>query len=215
MKEKILQKALEQFLQFGTREISNVKLVEMLGVSTKTLYKYFKNKEELLEQVLYLYHDQQYRYLDSLSNDKNGACCFFDIWHYALETEYHVNHKFFEDLHHYYPELAKKVETAIDEKFRDKFLQIIQNGINDGSFQKDIIPMVVLDTVFLMHASIVRTEKFKEYHLSSFEIFLNTIVIYIKGLCSEEGLSLLQEHITSLAQSVKLNKSVYHLTYRN
>jgi len=204
MKEKILQKALEQFLQFGTREISNVKLVEMLGVSTKTLYKYFKNKEELLEQALYLYHDQQYGYLDSLSHDKNGACCFFDIWHYALETEYHVNHKFFEDLHHYYPELARKVETAIDAKFREKFLQIIQNGINDGSFQKDIIPMVVLDTIFLIHASIVRTEKFKEYQLSSFEIFSNTIVIYIKGLCSEEGLSLLQEHIHSICSVRKI-----------
>jgi len=204
MKAKILQIALEQFLQFGTREISNVKLVEMLGVSTKTLYKYFKNKEELLEQALYLYHDQQYGYLDSLSHDKNGACCFFDIWHYALETEYHVNHKFFEDLHHYYPELARKVETAIDEKFREKFLQIIQNGINDGSFQKDIIPMVVLDTIFLIHASIVRTEKFKEYHLSSFEIFSNTIVIYIKGICSEEGLSLLQEHIHSICSVCKI-----------
>ena len=204
MKAKILQIALEQFLQFGTREISNVKLVEMLGVSTKTLYKYFKNKEELLEQALYLYHDQQYGYLDSLSHDKNGACCFFDIWHYALETEYHVNHKFFEDLHHYYPELARKVETAIDEKFREKFLQIIQNGINDGSFQKDIKPMVVLDTVFLLHAGIVRTERFKEYHLSSFEIFLNTIVIYIRGLCSEEGMSHLQEHIHSISSVSKI-----------
>ena len=204
MKEKILQIALEQFLQFGTREISNVKLVEMLGVSTKTLYKYFKNKEELLEQALYLYHDQQYRYLDSLSLDKNGACCFFDVWHYALEVQYHVNHKFFEDLHYYYPELAKKVETAIDEKFREKFLQIIQNGINDGSFQKDIKPMVVLDTVFLLHASIVRTERFKEYHLSSFEIFLNTIVIYIRGVCSEEGMSHLQEHIHSISSVSKI-----------
>jgi len=204
MKEKILQIALEQFLQFGTREISNVKLVEMLGVSTKTLYKYFKNKEELLEQALYLYHDQQYRYLDSLSLDKNGACCFFDVWHYALEVQYHVNHKFFEDLHHYYPEVAKKVETAIDEKFREKFLQIIQNGINDGSFQKDIKPMVVLDTVFLLHAGIVRTERFKEYHLSSFEIFLNTIVIYIRGLCSEEGMSHLQEHIHSISSVSKI-----------
>lgn len=204
MKEKILQIALEQFLQFGTREISNVKLVEMLGVSTKTLYKYFKNKEELLEQALYLYHDQQYRYLDSLSLDKNGACCFFDVWHYALEVQYHVNHKFFEDLHYYYPELAKKVETAIDEKFREKFLQIIQNGINDGSFQKDIKPMVVLDTVFLLHAGIVRTERFKEYRLSSFEIFLNTIVIYIRGLCSEEGMSHLQEHIHSISSVSKI-----------
>jgi AcrR family transcriptional regulator len=198
MKGKILQKALEQFLQFGTREISNMKLVEMLGVSTKTLYKYFKNKEELLEQALYLYHDQQYRYLDSLSVDKNGACSFFDVWHYALEIEYQVNHKFFDDLHRYYPEVANKVETAIDEKFRDKFLYIIKIGIKDGSFQKDIKPMVVLDTVFFLHAGIVRTEKFKKYQLSSLEIFLNTIVIYIRGLCSEEGISHLQEHIHSI-----------------
>ncbi|MCX2475373.1 TetR/AcrR family transcriptional regulator [Pedobacter sp. MC2016-05] len=206
MKEKILQKALELFLQFGTREISNVKLVEVLGISTKTLYKYFENKEGLLEQVLYLYHDQQYRCLNSLSLDKNGACRFFDAWHYALEIAYNINQKFFEDLHHYYPELTRKVETAIDQKFTEKFLNIIQNAITDGSFEKDIKPMVVLDTVFLLHATIVRTEKFKKYQLSSFDIFLNTMFIYIRGLCSEEGISMLQEHIHSSGYSLTVKQ---------
>jgi len=49
MKDEILQTALEQFLKYGIREMSIRKLIASLGISTKTVYKYYKNKEELLE----------------------------------------------------------------------------------------------------------------------------------------------------------------------
>jgi len=50
MKKEILQTSLKQFLKHGIRQMSIQKLVEPLGISTKTVYKYFKNKEELLEE---------------------------------------------------------------------------------------------------------------------------------------------------------------------
>lgn len=84
------------------------KLIEPLGISTKTVYKYFKNKEELLEEALHLYHAQQYEMLENLSVDQNAATLFFDIWYKSIEIEYKVNKAFFHDLHYYYPELGKK-----------------------------------------------------------------------------------------------------------
>lgn len=76
MKEEILRKSLKLFLKHGIRDMSNQKLVELLGISTKTIYKYFKNKEELLEEVLYLYHDKQYEMLINLPNEQNAVCLF-------------------------------------------------------------------------------------------------------------------------------------------
>src|SRR4028118_574814 len=113
MKEEIVQKSLKLFLKHGIREMSNQKLVDWLGISTKTIYKYFKNKEDLLEHVLHLYHDRQYERLLSLSSEQNAACQFFEVWQIAVEMEYQVNQVFCQDLHHYYPELEKKVEGAI------------------------------------------------------------------------------------------------------
>ncbi len=46
MKEEILQKSLTLFLKHGIKEMSNQTLVDWLGISTKTIYKYFQSKKD-------------------------------------------------------------------------------------------------------------------------------------------------------------------------
>jgi AcrR family transcriptional regulator len=198
MKEEILQHSLELFLKHGIREMSNQKLVELLGISTKTLYKYFKNKEELLEEALHLYHSGQYEMLQKLPVGQNAACLFLDVWQIAVETEYKVNKGFYEDLHYYYPELENKVNAAIGNKFEQFFLTIIHSGIEQGDFRKDFLPEVALNSVFALLKAAVRTEEFTSLRLSATELLLNTIANYIRGLCTEKGLLALDEHIQAL-----------------
>ncbi len=195
MKEEILQKSLKYFLKHGIRGMSNNKLVELLGISTKTVYKHFTNKEELLEEVLYLYHNMQYKKLQNLTTDQNAACLFFDVWQLAIETEYKVNKVFYDDLSYYYPELEKKVEKAIGKKFEHFFLSIIQKGIEEGSFRKELPPEVVLQSVLVLHRAAVRNEKFKKFRLSTNDLLLDTTAVYIRGLCTDEGIRALDRHI--------------------
>src|SRR5580765_1314180 len=114
-KNDILNTCLKYFLQHGIRKMSNEKLVALLGISTKTIYKYFKNKEKLLEEVLHLYHDQKYEALQSPPPDQNAVCFLFDTWHFAIEKEPRVSKIFYQDLNYYYPKLAEKVESSISK----------------------------------------------------------------------------------------------------
>src|SRR5579862_2083979 len=182
IKEEILHKTLKLFLKHGIREMSNQKLVDQLGISTKTVYKHFKNKEDLLEEVLYLYHDQQYEMLKNLGQGQNAACLFFDVWQMAIETEYKINKNFYEDLHYYYPELERKVNAFIGKKFERLFLSIIHRGIEQGTFQKYILPEAALKSVLVLLKAAVRTNEFKSFHLSANDLLLNTIAFYIRGL---------------------------------
>jgi AcrR family transcriptional regulator len=195
MKEKILQNSLKLFLKHGIREMSNQKLVDSLGISTKTVYKYFKNREGLLEQVLHLYHNEQYKMVNNLSTEQDAACLFFDVWQIAIETEYKINKVFYDDLHYYYPQLGKKVEKAIGKKFEQFFLSIIQRGLAQGSFRKGITPEVALRSVFVLHRAAVRADHFKKFHLSANDLLLDTIGVYIRGLCTNKGIEALDEHI--------------------
>jgi AcrR family transcriptional regulator len=201
MKEEILQKSLELFLKYGIREMSNQRLVESLGISTKTVYKYFTNKEELLEEILHLYHGKQYEMLKNLPLEQNVACLFFDVWQIAVETEYKVNKVFYQDLHYYYPELEKKVNAVIGKRFEEHFLSILHRGIKQGDFRKDIIPEVVLQSVFVLLKASLQTDKFKQFALSATDLLLNTIGNYIRGLCSEKGLQALEAHIGAFKSS--------------
>src|SRR3954454_18438505 len=111
MKEEILQTALKQFLKYGIREMSIQKLVEPMGISTKTVYKYFKNKEELLEEALQLHYAQQFQTLEERIEDQKVVPLLLDIWYLAFEREYKVTNAFYQDLNYYYPELERKIQT--------------------------------------------------------------------------------------------------------
>jgi AcrR family transcriptional regulator len=207
MKSEIIQTSLQQFLKYGIREMSIQKLIEPLGISTKTLYKYFKNKEELLEEGLRLFYEQQLEIWQKRSADQNTVSLFFDIWYKGLEIELKVNKAFFQDLHYYYPELEKKIGSAVGIRFSKQFTQIIHKGMDEGFFQEAIIPEVVLQGIFVLFSAIVRTEQFENFRVSPYDILLNTIAPYIKGFCTQKGIQELEAHIQTLQLSVKGEKS--------
>lgn len=206
-KKDILNTCLKYFLQHGIRKMSNEKLVALLGISTKTIYKHFKNKEKLLEEVLHLYHDQRYEMLQNLPADQNAVSLFFDIWRTAIETEPKVSKIFYEDLNYYYPKLAKKVESSISKKFSDKFIEIIEHGIDEGVFRNDIIPEVVLEGIYALYVSIVREQHYKNVSASLFEVVQNTMAIYFRGFCTDKGIKILDKHIAQLKTSQKNSNS--------
>ncbi|GAB4024609.1 TetR/AcrR family transcriptional regulator [Spirosoma koreense] len=195
MKNEILQASLNLCLQYGIRQMSIQKLVESLNISTKTVYKYFKNKEELLEAVLYRYHGEQYQLLKNLPAGKNAACLFFRIWQLAMDKEYHINKVFYEDLHVYYPELEQRVNAVIGPKFEQYFLSVIHQAMDEGAFRADILPPVALQSVLVLHQAIVRGGAFNRFGLSAQGLMIQTIGHYIRSLCTPSGLQAIDAHI--------------------
>jgi len=187
--------------------MSNDKLVELLGISTKTLYKYFKNKEELLEEALDFYYTQQYEMLKKMPTDQSAACLLFELWYTAIVAGNKINNVFYKDLHHYYPELAKRSEVTAKIKFVEQFLLIIQRGVSEGSFRDDIIPEVVLENIFVQYEGIARSDRFKRFRLSANTLLLNTIAHYIRGFCTQKGAIELDEQIQSHLRSLTETKS--------
>ena len=52
VKERILVKAEELFLQYGIRSVSMDDIANSLGMSKKTLYQYYADKDELVDAVV-------------------------------------------------------------------------------------------------------------------------------------------------------------------
>ena len=51
-KERITEKAHELFMRYGVRSVSMDDIAAQLGMSKKTLYQYYTDKEELVDAVL-------------------------------------------------------------------------------------------------------------------------------------------------------------------
>jgi TetR/AcrR family transcriptional regulator, cholesterol catabolism regulator len=138
-KERISVKAEELFMQFGIRSVSMDDIANQLGMSKKTLYQYFADKDELVEAVVN-------RHINEVEGDcmncRNEAR---DAIHEIFLTMEHI----MEELNNMNPMLLYDLEKFHFKAFRrfkdykDKFLlQIIRNniewGIKDELYRADV-----------------------------------------------------------------------------
>lgn len=143
-KERILVKAEELFIQFGIRSVSMDDIANNLGMSKKTLYQYFADKDELVEAVV-----------DGHISMMKGECIS------SREKASNAIHEIFLTMQHISNELnnmnpmllfdMEKFHFKAYQRFReykDRFLlQIIRNNIEWGIREELYRPDLNIDVL--------------------------------------------------------------------
>jgi AcrR family transcriptional regulator len=189
MKEDIIKTSLQQFLIHGIRKMTVKEIVAPLGISTKTVYKYFENKEALLEGCLALHYRAMHHDMNDLINAiNNPVCLIFQIYIKAIELDFKINNAFYYDLNYYYPELQDKVITKEFKTGEGEISKIFKMGIVQGYFRNDISLDIIQESLGVLYRALTRTNQFDKFNVSPFELAHNTIAIFLRGICTEKGL---------------------------
>jgi len=168
------------------------KLAAVLGMSTKTLYKYFADKEALLEACLMLHYAGMDGEIKKIVDARPNPVDF--IWAvYAKSTslDFGANHLFYHDLNHYYPDPQDKVIGHIAGLIGDILIGTIQLGIDEGYFLPYLQPKVVLKALTVLYTSVTRHDSYKEFNLQPQELVKHTIDIYLRGICTDKGIQII------------------------
>lgn len=190
MQEKIIAGALSQFLQLGIRKVTMKKLAEHLGVSTKTLYKHYPNKEALLEECLKIHYSGIILNMNQIVDDSsNEVYSILKFYTKLTDLDFGTNALFYHDLNYYYPELQDKVTDKYSDDVARFFTGLIKSGIKKGFFRMDLDAFVILQALSMLYASISRNNVYKKSNLSPQALVQQTVNTYIRGLCTEKGLT--------------------------
>jgi AcrR family transcriptional regulator len=201
LKEQIVQASLTQFLKFGIRKMTIQKLVEPMGISTKTVYKYFSNKEDLLKECISLHYSRLFEKSAEAKNDSaSPVVTIFKMLHGGIKIDFGSNHLFYHDLNYYYPQLQDNTLKKYASRYQEDFFKLLEDGMVQGYFRKDILPNVVLEIITGMYASITRTKEFKKFKLPPLVVFKNTIEVYLRGICTVKGLKELDKNYISITK---------------
>jgi AcrR family transcriptional regulator len=162
------------------------KLVAPIGISTKTVYKYFDDKEDLLNHCLVKHYSELAK--DFNMAGSNPVITILSLWHQAMELDFGVNHVFYHDLNYYYPKLQDSILSRFFKKRFSELDDLMEKGIKQGYFRKDIVAGMIPEVTSALYASITRTDQFKKYRLTPSVLMQNTIEPYLRGVCTEKGL---------------------------
>ena len=139
MKDRILQKSTDMFLRLGFKSITMDDIACEMCISKKTIYKYFANKDILIEESVQMVHKEVHQTITKIvSQNFNAIEENFEIRRMFKEMFKSVESSPIYQLKKHYPEIYEKVlsmqVSICEECFQDNIIK----GINEGLYRKDL-----------------------------------------------------------------------------
>ncbi len=139
MKEKIISKASEMFLKLGFKSITMDDIAGEMCISKKTIYKYFCNKEILIEESTAMVHQQVHQIIDGIvAKNHNAIAENFEIRKMFKEMFKSSDTSPVFQLKKHYPEIYEKVMSREIKECNATFEQNIKKGIEQGLYRENI-----------------------------------------------------------------------------
>ncbi|WP_396150094.1 TetR/AcrR family transcriptional regulator [Flavobacterium sp.] len=139
MKEKIINRAKEMFLKLGFKSITMDDIACDMCISKKTIYKYFSNKELLIEESTQLVHKEVRETIDTIvAKNFNAIEENFQIRRMFKEMFKYSETSPVYQLKRHYPEVYQKVVGYQIEICEGCFRNNILKGISEGLYRENI-----------------------------------------------------------------------------
>lgn len=139
MKDQILIKATDMFLTLGFKSVTMDEIATEMGISKKTIYKYFSNKELLIEESTQLVHKEVIETIDKIvAKNFNAIEENFQIRRMFKEMFKYSETSPVYELKRHYPEIYQKVVGYQIEICEGCFRNNILKGISEGLYRENI-----------------------------------------------------------------------------
>jgi AcrR family transcriptional regulator len=196
-KEKELIKSItEVLINFGVRSANMDDIAKHLKMSKKTLYKYFKDKSDIVQKVTYLHcSEETCKIKEILHESVNAIDEMIKISEFVQQMVKSINPAAVFDLKKYYPESFKNFEEHKSTAIKKAILENLKRGVEEGLYRDNINPEIVamiyiqkVDAVW--NPEVIETNKF-----SIAEVHLEMIRYHVRGVASQKGIDYLLTRI--------------------
>lgn len=195
-KALILEKTGEIFLKFGFKSVTMDDIANDLGISKKTIYQYFKNKEDLIGQVVATIHQDLITKIDYVcSLEFNAIEENFEIKKIFKNLFKEADSSPMHQLQKYYPKIANNVTKTQFKVFRECVKNNITKGIAQGLYQKNINTTVVATFYFALAMSTHDNDLFLYQKNSLKKLEIEALTYHTKAIATPKGMKVLNEQL--------------------
>ena len=188
LKDRILEVAMKAFASHGIKAVKMDDIAQMIGISKRTLYEVYANKELLVYEGIKKHkeiHDLQMKQMSKES--VNVMDLILKIYRKQVEQYRQTCPEFFSDISRY-PKALKYLRENEANDMR-QFIEFLKRGVSEGYFRADLnVNMVAL--MFSAIATYINYHQlYKEYTLE--QIYANFVLVSLRGFCTSLGTSTL------------------------
>ena len=195
--EKIVKRAAEMIAELGVKSLRVDDLAHDLGVSKRTLYEMFGDKEDLLyHSIKYLFEKEEEDVRASVMKSQSGIPMLFEMFD-AMAERGATRKRIMENMAKFYPELYERIMTESRDhglaQLRDKLNRLVEEGLISEVVNIDLsITMFYYISMGLMrnHGRLVLPNGITEQ-----EAIRYTVVNFFRGIATLKGVEQIDEYL--------------------
>lgn len=194
LKERIIEKSGHLFQQYGIKNVSMDEIASSLGISKRTIYENFKDKEEILLSVLRWFWQEKEKSFNSLLPQCDNVV---EVFIKIIEEHKRMpicNVKFFEDIQKYYPRAASLIKEQVETN--NTYLRdFLRQGIEEGYIREDlninVAAFLVEDTTY----TYIRASYLEQPPFSFDELFYTMMINFVRGIMTGKGIGIIDAYL--------------------
>lgn len=198
MKEKILEKATDLFLNLGFKSVTMDDLANEMGISKKTIYAHFENKTKLVEEsTMHLFWLISHGIDHIAALKKNPIEELYEIKKFVMLHLKNEKSSPQYQLQKYYPKIYETLRDKQYEVMQDCVMDNVKRGIELGIYRENLNMDFVSRIYFSGAISI------KDYRLFPVNIFPIAklqdyfLEYHLRGIVTPKGRKILNSIINS------------------
>ncbi|MBP6093666.1 MAG: TetR/AcrR family transcriptional regulator [Cytophagaceae bacterium] len=199
MKSRILEKGTQLFFRYGVKSVTMDAIAAELGISKKTIYQHFPDKESMVYEVVQTFVTQdivKWEELDRLYS--NVIEKMFQSFEMVKDMVTQMNPHLLFEIQKYFPKAFQLFKDHGELFIHKNLIADFRKGAQFGYFRNDIdfellarLRMAEVDLVF-------NPDFYPNNKLSLYETQLTLMDIFMRGILTEKGLTLYNSYQNNL-----------------
>jgi TetR/AcrR family transcriptional regulator, cholesterol catabolism regulator len=195
VKDRILAKAADLFMRYGIKSITMDEIATSLGISKKTIYQFFTDKDDLVFAVIGQEINENERECTQFRTDaENAVHEIFLAVEDLDELLRYTNPLVLYDLEKYHPRAYQKIKDFKYQFLHAATVENLRRGIEEGFFrndlQKDIVAKSRVEAAFL----VFNPDVFPHGKYSMSEVNFQLAILFLHGVTTTKGEQLIEKY---------------------
>jgi TetR/AcrR family transcriptional regulator, cholesterol catabolism regulator len=196
--QRVISKSIELFTQYGIRQVTMDQIAEELGMSKRTIYELFRDKDTLVSVCLDTMHrNHMQEAQEILASASHAIDALYRLGQHGERKKSAINRLFFEDIRKQYPAMWATMKERVKPGPGSISFKILNKGIEEGIFRKEINVEIVDTFINVIMETFHKREIFPP-NTTDKDLMINIILPYYLGISTEKGKKLIGEYFPLL-----------------
>ena len=189
---RIITGAAELFRQFGIRAVTMDMIASHLGMSKRTIYERFRDKDELLFAVMDSMIGRRREKTDAiLESSPDVISAIFSMIRAGTDHAAMMNPLIRSDIRKYHSKVLKRLREKCENPDHEAAMKILETGIRQSVF-RDNLNLEILSRAFSALAVMIGDESlFPPEKFLQRDLIRNVMLNFLRGISTKKGIELI------------------------